>query len=285
MANNIDFEEIKKIVSFESQDSNQIKHRECSWLEFKESFNWLSKSDYAKTIASFANNKGGYIIFGIKNKPRQIIGLQNNNFDDMDEAKITEYLNSVFSPEINYEKDTLTENFNKIGLFYVYQSSNKPVVCIKTDKEIKEGEIYYRYNARSEKIKYPEIKKLIEQIKEETTKQWRNALTKMSKISDPENIDFRITDNENAPLMRIAEEDILTNYPWTYSDLTKQLKARYSDFKQGSKFHELKKKYIKDLSLCHTRKLNPNNPKTSHQTFYSKKIIKEFNNYYSIKKI
>jgi|GEM_PF-3414183 len=34
-----------------------IKSRESSTNEFKASFNWGSKADYAKTIAAFANNK------------------------------------------------------------------------------------------------------------------------------------------------------------------------------------------------------------------------------------
>ena len=59
-------------------------------MEFKESFNWSSKDKYAKSIAAFANNLGGFIIFGIKNNPRDLVGLKSNNFDEIDEAKISE---------------------------------------------------------------------------------------------------------------------------------------------------------------------------------------------------
>ena len=93
-----------RIFTFYNRISKRIIARESCWLEFKESFNWLSKDKYAKSIAAFANCKGGYIVFGVKNDPRELAGLQSNNFETTDESKITEYLNDVLSPEIHYEK-------------------------------------------------------------------------------------------------------------------------------------------------------------------------------------
>lgn len=175
-------EEYKKIFSFESRRSNQISSRESSWLEFKESFNWNSKDKYAKSMAAFANNKGGFLIFGVTNQPRNLIGLQNNNFETTDEAKISGYLNSVFSPEINFEKFSERVRRKKVGILHIHVSSNKPVVCTKNDDEVKEAEIYYRYNARSEKIKYAELNILLKQIQEKEGKNWMNLFEKISKI-------------------------------------------------------------------------------------------------------
>lgn len=48
-------------------DSNgKLKCRERVDLEYKETFNLGSAAKYAKTMASFANNMGGFIIFGGK---------------------------------------------------------------------------------------------------------------------------------------------------------------------------------------------------------------------------
>ena len=70
----------KKIFSFHATIRDRVMARESGWLEFKESFNWLSKDKYAKSMAAFANNKGGYIVFGIKDQPRELTGLQSKNF-------------------------------------------------------------------------------------------------------------------------------------------------------------------------------------------------------------
>jgi len=62
----INSQDYKKIFIFHSSIANRIISRESSQLEFKESFNWLSKDKYAKSMAAFANNRGGFIIFGSK---------------------------------------------------------------------------------------------------------------------------------------------------------------------------------------------------------------------------
>src|SRR3990167_10327858 len=132
-------EDYKKIFAFHQSIQNRIISRESGSIEFKESFNWLAKDKYAKSIAAFANNKGGYIVFGVKNSPRELIGLQSNNFEDTDEAKITGYLNSVLSPEIEYEKFTISMNNKTVGIFKVLPSKNKPTVCIKNDGDLREA--------------------------------------------------------------------------------------------------------------------------------------------------
>jgi len=171
-----------KIFLFHEIIADRIISRESGWLEFKESFNWNSKDKYAKSMVAFANNKGGYIVFGIKDKPRDLVGLQSNNFEDVDESKITAYLNSVFAPEIIFEKFVITVNSKNIGFLYTQQVKTKPIVCLKNDGELKEADIYYRYNARSERIKYPELKTMFDLAREEERKGWMEHFEKISKI-------------------------------------------------------------------------------------------------------
>lgn len=172
----------KRIFKFLGGKSYKITSREGNLIEFKTSFNWNSKDKYAKTIAAFANNRGGYIVFGVTNNPRELLGLANKNFEDTDEAKISGYLNSVLSPEIGFTKETLKVKRKKVGYIYVVPNVNKPVVCIKNDGAIKEAEIYYRYNASSEKIKYPELNILLNQIEERERNTWMQHFENISKI-------------------------------------------------------------------------------------------------------
>lgn len=337
----------KKIFYFHDSIVNKIISRESGWLEFKESFNWNSKDKYAKSMAAFANNKGGYIVFGIKDKPRDLVGLQSENFETKDEAEITAYLNSVFSPEIVFEKFVIAVQSKNVGILYTHQANTKPVVCLKNDGEIKEADIYYRYNARSEKIKYAELKMMFEQVKQEERKSWLEHFEKISKIG-PTNaaimdtiggeitgkggtlvidkklipklkfinegsfkeggkpvlrligdvkpvsivvksgeiggMGVQITEDPNAPAIRLEEEGILEKkYPLDYRGLAKELTARYSDFKTNSKFHKLRKELMKDTSLSRTRYLDPNNPKSSKNDFYSQNIVKKFDEHYNKK--
>ena len=160
----------------------RVTSREGKTTEFKESFNWLNKETYAKSIVAFANTKGGMIIFGIKDKSRQLIGLLSDNFIDFDEAKMTEYLNSVFSPEIYFQKRILQIKGKMIGILEIQESGNKPIIAIRNDREIKESDIYYRYTARTERIKYPQLYALIEESKRIERQQWKELFERVGKI-------------------------------------------------------------------------------------------------------
>lgn len=190
-------ENYKKIFKFISSTEDKLLSRESSTVEFKESFNWGSKDKYAKSMAAFANNRGGYLIFGVKNDPKELVGLRSNNFNDIDEAVISKYLDSVFSPEIEFEKNIIKIRSKNIGVLHVFQSQQKPVVALKNDDSIKDGEIYYRYNARNEKIRFSELHLLINQIKEKEKKQWMELFKQISHVG-----------LENTALINMAEGKI-----------------------------------------------------------------------------
>lgn len=177
-----DITNIRLLLKPNESDRRRLTARENNVLEFKQSFNWSNKSDYAKTMAAFANARGGYIVFGVKNNPREIVGLQNTRFEDTDPAIITEFLNTAFSPEIHWDKRQYTAQKMKIGVMYVFEAESKPVVCMKNDGDLKEADIYYRYRARSERIKYAELRTLLEQEREREKRFWADHVERIAKI-------------------------------------------------------------------------------------------------------
>lgn len=138
-------------------------------------------------MAAFANRDGGYIIFGVKNSPRTVIGLKDNIFDEYDDEKFVKNLNEYFSPEIKYERIQIYYKGLKVGIIYVFSSESKPVVCTKHynsgDKQLlREGAIYYRYRSSSSEIKYPDLKVLLDKQKEDEKKLWLQTFAKVAKI-------------------------------------------------------------------------------------------------------
>ncbi len=166
-----------------------LKHRESSTVEFKENFNFGSMPEYAKIMAAFANNKGGYIIFGIKDKPRILIGVRKKKFDDLKTEKITGFLLEYFEPEIFWEIGTVEIEDKIFGFIYTYESNNKPVICKKNagNGELKSGEIYYRYRAQTRRIEYPELRNIIDEYREKERRKWMEHIERIARIG-PSNV-------------------------------------------------------------------------------------------------
>lgn len=161
----------KKVREILSKRTNTgvLKSREGTIVEFKLSFNKGNTAKYAKTMAAYANNKGGYIIFGIKDSPREIVGLKNDNFDNMNQEQFTEAINALFVPAIDWECGSfILENDDspgfRIGWIYSNEAENKPIIAVKANEgeKISSGDIFYRYRARTQKIKYAEMNRIIE---------------------------------------------------------------------------------------------------------------------------
>jgi hypothetical protein len=166
------------------QGKNYLEKRESSTLEYKKSFSLDNMSEYGKDFASFANNSGGLIIFGVEDIPHIPVGLQNNKFINIDESRITEYLNDHFSPSIYWEKYIYKWNNCDFGIFYIYEANNKPIIATLDGGKnvIKNGEIYYRYIGRSEKIKHAELEKIIEERIRYERDRWEKLFKKIGKI-------------------------------------------------------------------------------------------------------
>lgn len=140
--------------------------------EFKESFTWGSIGLYARTMAAFANTRGGYVIFGVTDKPRIATGLTDSSiesFDNLDRARLTSGLNELFSPEIHWDSALYEVEGVTLGLIYVFESDNKPVIARKEfqkqNANLREGDVLYRYNSRTERAKFPELKRIIDDAK------------------------------------------------------------------------------------------------------------------------
>lgn len=74
-----------------------IKQPENRKLEFKESL--PNKIDLCKTIVSFANDAGGEIYIGVKNNPREIIGVPEEELLEIEET-ITNIKIAIFDDKI-----------------------------------------------------------------------------------------------------------------------------------------------------------------------------------------
>jgi len=160
----------------------RLFHREGQELEFKEQFNLAGLADYFRDFAAFANNRGGLLIFGVKDAPRVPNGLSVvslEQFNKIDPEKITGFLLEIFSADIRWEQASFCIDGKNFGVFKIHEATTKPIIARKNegrDLQIKNGEIYYRYGGRTQIIQYAELQNIIEHRVEQNNRQWLDLI-------------------------------------------------------------------------------------------------------------
>lgn len=182
-------DQLKEIVG-RVDERGYLLARESTRLEFKESFGFVNLPRYMRTMAAFANNRGGVILFGVANSPRKAVGIDVARFDSIDPEKITSSLNEHFDPAIQWRMGLFSDGGRSFGYFHVPEARDKPVICKKNhDKYLKSGEIYYRYHGQSRVIGYGELRAIIEEARERERALWMKHVARIARIG-PRNVAF-----------------------------------------------------------------------------------------------
>ena len=168
------------LLSLKSKRPRILKVEESDTVEFKESFNWGGRAKYARTIAGYANHKGGYILFGV-NDDGKISGMSNDKFSTLDQSKITQFMNACFQPQIYWKREIRKFGNVSVGILWTGESDRKPVICSKTNDHLKEGEIYFRYIGETRAIGYSELIAILEGRDRQTE---QLLATKVSRIAE-----------------------------------------------------------------------------------------------------
>lgn len=107
-----------------------------------------------------------------------------------------------------------------------------------------------------------------------------NVELKFLKSKADDAIKVQITNDPNAPKVQITEEHLKDKYPLNYAALTKTCRERYSDFLQNKKYHDLLKPLKAEKRYCHIKKLDPDNPKSVKQEWYSRAVLNVLDRHY-----
>lgn len=186
VSENEDFEQIiSRIFRIDENAPDRLITRESSSVEFKANFsrNKNTWNSYGKTIAAFANAKGGCLVFGVSDRPRRLDGMSNNHFESLDPQELTNFLNEKFSPEIRWSLATHKIGDKKFGILLIEENFSKPVMAIANGGDkIFEAEIYYRYRGRSEKIKYPELQEILDSQRQKEQDLWMRHLQRIATV-------------------------------------------------------------------------------------------------------
>ena len=138
---------------------------ETDEFECKEGFSLRNFGKPLRTIAGFANNRGGYLFFGVKDKPDgfAVCGLADDRFTETDQNKFSQTIRSVLEPTPRFRVATLKLDAFTVGVIYVEPHSAKPVIASKSEGMVAEGAIYFRYPGETKSICYADLRTILDE--------------------------------------------------------------------------------------------------------------------------
>lgn len=170
---------------FESVEGTwKLRIGETNRTECKKSFRlkpeqWFA--DAIRTIAGFANNKGGYLFFGVDNKTMAADGLTDAWFADTDPAEINRSLLSALDPVPHITKTIIAIGGRSVGVLHVEPHDHPPVMAIKNiGAEVKEGTIYFRYEGESRPIKPGELRQIIARREQQAVAEFTQRMNQVA---------------------------------------------------------------------------------------------------------
>lgn len=164
---------IKKLFSRGRDKVWRLDAGETDAHECKTSFGMKHAQAWLRAIAALANNSGGYIFFGVNDKgvkgpndedlSHAVIGMSSEEFQKVDPAAVAKRVKAVFDPTPRFRTTTVTIGGKAVGVIHVEQHESRPVIATKQEGDkISEGDIFFRYPGQSTRIKYSDLRAMLD---------------------------------------------------------------------------------------------------------------------------
>lgn len=175
----------------------RFAHGESDQHECKENFGFKHAEKWLRPVAALANNSGGYIVFGVKDKSvtdgkidpcsYEVVGMNSNEFENADPVDFTKLVKSTFDPTPRIE--TLIHHVGemKVGVMYVRPHASRPIIAQRGHgKQVKEGDIFFRYPGQSTNIKYRDLRAILDERDQQAREQILPMVEKLLQLG-PQN--------------------------------------------------------------------------------------------------
>lgn len=153
-------------ITQEANGTHRVNARESTDLEFKRDMTVATFKKALKTIAAFANKSGGTIVFGIQDRPRLLVGLDEACIDDGQQSELIAQALSP-SPSTYFQSYELYGKL--IGALTVMPLGKPPTIAYKDlaaanggEPLIRKGMVYVRRRGQTSPISGEEFSQLMQ---------------------------------------------------------------------------------------------------------------------------
>jgi hypothetical protein len=165
---------------FEKRKSSwHVRSGETDVLECK--INYAVNGKILKAIAGLANNKGGHILFGIKDGGTVVEGMSDDKFETLDPALLNSHLVACFDPVPRIARVPHAIGGKKIGVLHVEKHERAPVIALRNmGSDLREGAIYFRYVGETRQVKPGELRAIIEAREARAVAEFSRRMTRVA---------------------------------------------------------------------------------------------------------
>jgi hypothetical protein len=142
---------------------------ETDSAECKQNFSLRNAASWLRAVAALANNRGGYVFFGISDQDAagrcKVVGLSSDDFSRTDPGEIATRVRSTFDPTPRFQKSLVEIGGKTIGILHIELHPARPIIATKNEGgngEIKEGDIFYRYPGASRRVSHSDLRVILD---------------------------------------------------------------------------------------------------------------------------
>ena len=160
-----------------------VRSGETDVVECK--LNYAVSGAILKAIAGLANNKGGHILFGVKDGTSVVEGMSDDKFHTLDPSILNSHLLSTLDPVPTIKKVTLSIGGKHVGAIYVEKHPEGPVIAVKNvGGDVREGAIYFRYVGETRQIKPGELRQIIKMREQKAVEEFSRRMSRVAAGSE-----------------------------------------------------------------------------------------------------
>lgn len=138
-----------------------LRAGETDEVECKQSFHSPTNDRLLRAVAALANNRGGYVLYGVENATGVLLGLKDDRFKTTDPSLFTQAFRGAMEPCPRYELGTHQLGGATLGAVFIHAEPEAPVIATRDENTFKAGVVYYRYPGESRAIAGPDFRRLL----------------------------------------------------------------------------------------------------------------------------
>lgn len=147
--------------------------------------NYAVSGPVLKAIAGLANNKGGHILFGVKDGASIVEGMSDDKFSTLDPSILSQHLISTLDPVPTTAKVGVIIGGKSVGALYVEKHPEGPVIAVKNvGTDVREGAIYFRYVGETRQIKPGELRQIIKMREQKAVEEFSRRMLRVAAGSE-----------------------------------------------------------------------------------------------------